>query len=220
MSYIEVEHYTKYIKKNLVLDDICLSLERNKIYGFVGINGSGKTMLLRAISGMISPSSGKITVDGIIVGNGMHPKSTAILIENADLWADMTAFENLNLLNSFSENKVSKEQRYKTIAKFGLDPQSKKPYRAFSLGMKQKLRLSQIFMAENDLIILDEPTNALDEQSIEILRNEIHHKKSTGATILLASHSKEDIEYLCDEIIFMKDAKVVKQEKVNGDEKS
>lgn len=220
MSYIEIEHYTKKIKKNVVLDDICLSLEKNKIYGFVGINGSGKTMLLRAISGMISPTSGKVTVDGVVVGKGIHPKSTSILIENADLWADMTALESLNLLNAFSSNKVSRERIKETLSKFGLDPQSKKPYKAFSLGMKQKLRLSQVFMADNDLLILDEPTNALDEQSIGILRSEILHRKEIGSTVLLASHSKVDIECLCDEIIFMKDAKVVKQEKRNGNEES
>lgn len=213
MSYIEIKSLTKKLKNNIVLDQINLNLEKNKIYGFVGINGSGKTMLLRAISGLITATSGTVTVDGGKIGNGKHPKSVGLLIENADLWQDLTAYECLDILNTMSQKPVSKEEIKNVIREFGLDPESKKPFKAFSLGMKQKLRLAQVFMSDPDLIILDEPTNALDEKTIEYLREKIISEKEKGKTILLASHSSEDIKLLCDEIIFIAEGKIVKTEK-------
>ena len=208
MSYIKIENYTKKIKKNIVLDCINLNLEKNKIYGFVGINGSGKTMLFRAISGLIKPTSGTVFVDNIEINNGNHPENLGLLIENADFWNELSAFENLNVLNYMSKNKLTKEEILLFIDEFGLDSKSEKPYSAFSLGMKQKLRLIQAFMNNPDLIILDEPTNALDEKSILNLRKRILKEKSNGKTILIASHSKEEIQELCDEIIFIESGKI------------
>ncbi|MBQ4349045.1 MAG: ATP-binding cassette domain-containing protein [Clostridia bacterium] len=214
MSYIVIENVTKTIKNNLILDNINLLLEKNKIYGFVGINGSGKTMLFRAIAGLIGYDNGSVKVDGTEIKNGVHPKKTGLLIENADLWMELTAMENMKILNRLSTNTISDEKIEEILTYFGLDPKSKKPYKAFSLGMKQKLRISQAFMGEPELIILDEPTNALDENSIIKLREYIIDKKKKGATILLASHSRTEIELLCDEIIFMDEGKITKLEKV------
>ena len=208
MSYIKIENYTKKIKKNIVLNCISLNLEKNKIYGFVGINGSGKTMLFRAISGLIKPTSGTVVVDNIEIKNGHHPENLGLLIENADFWNELSAFENLNVLNHMSKSKLSKEEIFLLIDEFGLDSKSEKPYSAFSLGMKQKLRLIQAFMNNPDLIILDEPTNALDEKSILNLRKRILKEKSNGKTILIASHSKEEIQELCVEIIFIESGKI------------
>ena len=137
MSYIKIENYTKKIKKNIVLNCISLNLEKNKIYGFVGINGSGKTMLFRAISGLIKPTSGTVVVDNIEIKNGHHPENLGLLIENADFWNELSAFENLNVLNHMSKSKLSKEEIFLLIDEFGLDSKSEKPYSAFSLGMKQ-----------------------------------------------------------------------------------
>lgn len=214
MSYIVIENVTKTIKNNLILDNINLLLEKNKIYGFVGINGSGKTMLFRAIAGLIGYDNGSVKVDGTEIKNGVHPKKTGLLIENADLWMELTAMENMKILNRLSTNTISDEKIEEILTYFGLDPKSKKPYKAFSLGMKQKLRISQAFMGEPELIILDEPTNALDENSIIKLREYIIDKKKKGATILLASHSRTEIELLCDEIIFMDEGKITKLVKV------
>ena len=214
MSYIVIENVTKTIKNNLILDNINLLLEKNKIYGFVGINGSGKTMLFRTIAGLIGYDNGSVKVDGTEIKNGVHPKKTGLLIENADLWMELTAMENMKILNRLSTNTISDEKIEEILTYFGLDPKSKKPYKAFSLGMKQKLRISQAFMGEPELIILDEPTNALDENSIIKLREYIIDKKKKGATILLASHSRTEIELLCDEIIFMDEGKITKLEKV------
>ncbi len=214
MSYIKINNYTKRIKGSVILDCINLELDKGKIYGFVGINGSGKTMLFRAISGLISPEIGEIFVAEKKVGEGKHPESIGLLIENADLWMNLSALENLKILNGMSRKQISVEEIKKLISKFGLDPNSKKKFKTFSLGMKQKLRLAQAFMAEPELIILDEPTNALDEESVLILRNEILKQKENGTTFILASHSRTEIEALCDEIIYMKSGKIVKQEKV------
>lgn len=214
MSYITIENMSKKIKGNLILDNINLSIEKNKIYGFVGINGSGKTMLMRVISGLISCDTGSVSVDGVKITKGTRPKRTGLLIENADLWPDLTAMENMKILNQLSVNKISNKEIEKILSYFDLDPKSKKPYKAFSLGMKQKLRISQAFMGEPELIILDEPTNALDESSVQKLREYILDKKRNGATILLSSHSSIEIELLCDEVIYMADGKITEQKKV------
>ncbi len=218
MSYITIENFTKKIKNNMILDNINLSVDKNKIYGFVGINGSGKTMLFRAIAGLMSSTSGQIVVDDVIVGNGSHPKSLGLLIENANLWDELTAYENLKILNSMCTKKISDDEIKSLLFIFGLDANSKKCFKAFSLGMKQKLRLAQAFMGSPELIILDEPTNALDEKSVDNLRQQIFNAKDKGSTILLASHSGADISILCDEIIYMDNGKIIKQEKVMHNE--
>lgn len=214
MSYITIDNYTKTIKGNVILDCVNLELDKGKIYGFVGINGSGKTMLFRAIAGLISPTAGEITVNSNKVGNGRHPESIGLLIENANLWMNLSALDNLKILNDMSKKQISIDEIKGLISRFGLDPDSKKSFKAFSLGMKQKLRLAQAFMAEPELIILDEPTNALDEESVLNLRKEILTHKENGTTFLLASHSKFEIETLCDEIVYMNSGKIVNQEKV------
>lgn len=214
MSYITIENMSKKIKDNLVLNDINLSLDKNKIYGFVGINGSGKTMLMRVIAGLISCDTGSVTVDGVKIEKGLHPKRTGLLIENADLWSDLSAMENMKILNRLSVNKASDKEIEEILSYFGLDPKSKKPYKAFSLGMKQKLRISQAFMGEPELLILDEPTNALDENSVVKLRKYILDKKQKGATVLLSSHSSVEIELLCDEVIYMFEGKITERKKV------
>lgn len=218
MSYIKIENCTKKIKDNIILDNINLSIDKNKIYGFVGINGSGKTMLFRAIAGLISSTSGKITVNDVIVGNGKHPKSLGLLIENANLWDELSAYENLKILNTISEKQISDKEIKALLFTFDLDADSKKSFKAFSLGMKQKLRLAQAFMSSPELIILDEPTNALDEESVNNLRQQIFNAKDKGSTILLASHSSTDISILCDEIIYMDCGKIIRQEKVMNNE--
>lgn len=167
MGYIAINNYTKKIKKRTVLDNINLTFDKGKIYGLVGKNGCGKTMLLRGICGFITASQGEIIINNIKVGNGKFAPSFGTVIENTELYNYLTAFENLSLLSSFSKNRVDKEVINYWIKRFGLEPTSKKKYDEFSLGMRQRLSLAQAFMEQPELIVLDEPTNALDEKGIK-----------------------------------------------------
>lgn len=211
MGYIAINNYTKKIKKRTVLDNINLTFDKGKIYGLVGKNGCGKTMLLRGICGFITASQGEIIINNIKVGNGKFAPSFGTVIENTELYNNLTAFENLSLLSSFSKNRVDKEVINYWIKRFGLEPTSKKKYGEFSLGMRQRLSLAQAFMQRPELIVLDEPTNALDEKGIKEFHEIALEAKNDGATIIIASHSKEDIDILCDKIFCMENGKITKE---------
>ena len=211
MGYIAINKYTKKIKKRTVLDNINLTFDKGKIYGLVGKNGCGKTMLLRGICGFITASQGEIIINNIKVGNGKFAPSFGTVIENTELYNNLTAFENLSLLSSFSKNRVDKEVINYWIKRFGLEPTSKKKYGEFSLGMRQRLSLAQAFMEQPELIVLDEPTNALDEKGIKEFHEIALEAKNDGATIIIASHSKEDIDILCDKIFCMENGKITKE---------
>ena len=211
MGYIAINNYTKKIKKRTVLDNINLTFDKGKIYGLVGKNGCGKTMLLRGICGFITASQGEIIINNIKVGNGKFAPSFGTVIENTELYNNLTAFENLSLLSSFSKNRVDKEVINYWIKRFGLDPTSKKKYGEFSLGMRQRLSLAQAFIEQPELIVLDEPTNALDEKGIKEFHEIALEAKNDGATIIIASHSKEDIDILCDKIFCMENGKITKE---------
>lgn len=211
MGYIVINNYTKKIKKRTVLDNINLTFDKGKIYGLVGKNGCGKTMLLRGICGFITASQGEIIINNIKVGNGKFAPSFGTVIENTELYNNLTAFENLSLLSSFSKNRVDKEVINYWIKRFGLEPTSKKKYGEFSLGMRQRLSLAQAFMEQPELIVLDEPTNALDEKGIKEFHEIALEAKNDGATIIIASHSKEDIDILCDKIFCMENGKITKE---------
>ena len=211
MGYIAINNYTKKIKKRTVLDNINLTFDKGKIYGLVGKNGCGKTMLLRGICGFITASQGEIIINNIKVGNGKFAPSFGTVIENTELYNNLTAFENLSLLSSFSKNRVDKEVINYWIKRFGLEPTSKKKYGEFSLGMRQRLSLAQAFMEQPELIVLDEPTNALDEKGIKEFHEIALEAKNDGATIIIGSHSKEDIDILCDKIFCMENGKITKE---------
>lgn len=209
MSYIEIHDYTKMLRRNTVLNHINLKLERGKIYGLVGKNGSGKTMLIRAISGLITATEGEITVDSVKVGMGKYPKSLGIVIENITMLEYMSAFENLKMLNDISENKISDDEISGWLQKFSLDPNDRRAIKKYSLGMCQKVSLIQAFMNNPDLIILDEPTNALDDASVSLLMEIIRDvNKNNGTTFIIASHDKVTVNSICDEIIEMRDGKI------------
>lgn len=210
MSYITINNYTKRINKFPVLDNINLSFERGKIYALVGSNGSGKTMLIRAISGLITADSGSIFVDGIEVGNGVYPKNLGLLIENITMFEYLSAFDNLKMLNDISANKISENEIKRWLETFELDSSDKRIIKKYSLGMRHKVSIIQAFMNNPDLIILDEPTNSLDEKSIQVLFNIIKKvNKEYGTTFIIASHDKDCIENISDEIIEMRGGKIV-----------
>lgn len=206
---IIAENIVKTIKKRTILDNINLELESGNIYGFVGRNGCGKTMLFRALSGLMHIDSGRIRIDGKVLHKDINvPPSIGLIIENAGLYNEFSGFKNLKLLADINK-KISDIEITKAISDVGLDPNDKRPVRKYSLGMKQRLIIAQAIMESPDIIMLDEPTNALDERGVKLIRDIILREKERGALVLIASHNKEDIEILADRVYYMDGGKIV-----------
>lgn len=200
---------TKIIKGKTILSNINLSLSSGHIYGFVGSNGSGKTMLFRALSGLISITSGEITLDTkTLKKDFMVLPNLGILLENISLYSNLTGYENLRYLAQFNQ-KASNEDIELALRQVGLDPYDKRKYGKYSLGMKQRLAIAQALMEKPDILMLDEPTNALDQDSIENVRKLIKQEKERGVLILLASHNKDDIQLLADYIYTIDNGAIV-----------
>lgn len=201
MSEIIIENLSKTIKNNKILDNVNLTFESGHVYGLVGRNGSGKTMLLRAICGLIFPDSGKVIIDGKQLHKDISfPESCGIIIENTDLLPNFSAFDNLKMLleikNTANDNMIKS-----AIKSVGLDPDSKKKVKTFSLGMKQRLSIAQTLFEDPDILLLDEPTNALDEDGVNDVRRILLEQKKKNKLIIIASHNKEDISLLSDTVI-------------------
>lgn len=208
---IEITEYTKVIKDSTVLDHVTMVFEGGKIYGLKGKNGSGKTMLMRAISGLIRPTSGKIVIDGEELGKDISfPKSIGILIENPSFLPGESGYRNLKMLADIGKG-LSEQEIKTTLSEVGLDPEDKKAYKKYSLGMKQKLGIAAAIMEHPDIIILDEPINALDQESVEAVKKLIIRERNRGAVIILACHDAEELEYLSDEIVQIQEGKICNQ---------
>lgn len=206
---IEIKNYTKIIKGSTVLDNINVVFESGKIYGLKGKNGSGKTMLMRAISGLIRPSSGEVMIENEVLGRDISfPRSIGVLIENPAFLANETGFSNLRMLADLGEG-MSNEDIEAVLSELGLDSKDKKSYKKYSLGMKQKLGIAAAVMEHPDIIILDEPINALDQDSVEVVKKIIIRERDRGAVIILACHDTEELEYLSDEIVCIQDGKII-----------
>ena len=203
-----IKNYTKKIGNKKVLDNVNLSLKSGHVYGFFGRNGSGKTMLFRAISTLIYPTDGDILIDNkSIINEDYDLSQIGLLLEEPGFYPYLTAFENLSMLYEIN-NKKDKEHIKKIIDKVGLSKEINKKYKEFSLGMKQKLRIAQAIMENQKLIILDEPTNGLDENSVQIVHKIINDLKKEKKLILIASHNKDDLRLLCDKIYKIEDGKI------------
>jgi len=201
MSEIIIENLSKTIKNNKILDNVNLTFESGHVYGLVGRNGSGKTMLLRAICGLIFPDSGKVIIDGKQLHKDISfPESCGIIIENTDLLPNFSAFDNLKMLSEI-KNTANDNMIKSAIKSVGLDPDSKKKVKTFSLGMKQRLSIAQALFEDPDVLLLDEPTNALDEDGVNDVRRILLEQKKKNKLIIIASHNKEDISLLSDTVI-------------------
>lgn len=208
---IEIKNVTKIIKKTKVIDSVSLKFEGGKIYGLSGKNRCGKTMLMRLISGLIYPTTGEIIINDKILGRDCSfPESIGLLIENPAFLTDYTAYENLKMLNGMVGKKLSKEEILDVIESVGLDPKDKRKYYKFSLGMKQRLGIAAAIMGKPEVILLDEPINAIDVDGVSEIRNLIRDLRDEDRVIVIACHDKEEMEYMADEIIYMKDGKIVK----------
>ena len=201
MNEIQIVNYTKEIKGRIVLDSVSLTFHPGRIYGLKGVNGSGKTMLLRAVCGLIYPTEGYLEIDGERLGKDISfPRSISALIESPAFLDNFTGYKNLEMIASLKE-VATKEDIENALMEVGLDPHDTRTYRKYSLGMKQKLGLACCFMENPDIILLDEPFNALDEESVEKVKKIIFKHKERGALIVLACHDGESLSSLSDEII-------------------
>lgn len=215
MDKITINNLTKEIKGEKILDNINLNLEEGKIYGFIGYNGSGKSMLFKAICGLIKPTTGYVKIKNMILGKDISfPKSVGVLIEEPGFIPKYTAFQNLKILADI-QGSINDADIKRSLEKVGLDPNNNKPVKKYSLGMKQKLGIAQAIMEDPEILILDEPMNALDFDSVKNIRTLLLNMKSKGKTILITSHNKDDIESLSDTIYSLDRGKVLLYDKIN-----
>jgi len=199
---IEIKNLSKKIKNNVILDNINVSFESGKVYGIVGRNGSGKTMLFRAMSGLMN-AEGEVWLDDKLLGKDMRVlPNLGLIIENTQMYPSFSAYKNLKILADLNK-KIGKKEIEETITRVGLSPDDKRSISKYSLGMKQKLAIAQAIMEKPDIMLLDEPTNGLDDDSVKAFWNIIKEEKKRDTIILLASHSKDDISELADEVYHM-----------------
>ena len=200
---IRIENLTKKFGNITALENVNMSIEKGKIYGIVGRNGSGKTVLFKLITGYLKPTGGRVVVSGKEIGKDTDfADNIGIIIENPGFLKGYTGFKNLAYLASI-RNVIGKEEIRECMKKVGLDPDSHKKVGKYSLGMRQRLGIAQAIMENPEILILDEPMNSLDNQGVDDVREILMELRDKGKTILLASHNKEDIEILCDEVYEM-----------------
>ena len=211
---IIIENATKKFGTQTVLNNVSLTLEDGKIYGFVGQNGCGKTVLFKSLCGFIYLDRGTITVDGKVIGKDIDIiKDAGIIIESPGFLPNYSAFKNLKFLTMIKDN-IGDEQIKSTLISVGLDPESKKVVGKFSLGMRQRLGIAQAIMEIPDILILDEPMNGLDKRGVEDIRKILMNLKKKGKLILLASHNPLDIDILCDCVYELDAGTIVNQRSI------
>lgn len=204
---ISIENVGLVLDKTTILDDVHMEMEQGKIYGLIGRNGSGKTMLMKCICGFVKPTDGKITVRNRVVGKDIDfPEDMGILIENPGFIPYYSGIKNLKMLAELNR-KINRQQIEETIRFVGLDPHMKRHVQKYSLGMKQRLGIAQAIMEDPDILILDEPMNGLDKEGVADMRTLFLDLKEKGKTIIIASHNAEDIDKLCDHVWEMEHGK-------------
>ena len=209
---ISIEHVTKKIKDATVLKDICLEMKGGTVYGLQGKNGSGKTMLMRAISGLIRPTSGRIVINGEQLHKNISiPRSIGLLLENPSLLPEYDASQNLKLLAKM-QGGVPEEEIRQLIRDVGLEDAGHKKVEKYSLGMKQRLGIAAAILGSPDIILLDEPINAIDGEGVEEIRSLILSLKNEKRIIIVACHDKEEMNLLADEIVHLRDGRIEGQE--------
>lgn len=210
MATIKIENVSKKIKKAIVINDVSMTLSSGKVTGFRGVNGSGKTMLMRLISGLILPTSGTITIDDQELGKEItFPESIGILLENPAFLDVYSGFQNLKMLASI-RNEIEDKRIWEVLDKVGLGLKSgKKKYKSYSLGMKQRLGVAGAILELPDIVILDEPTNSLDSDGVELIKAIILEEKERGALVIIACHDTDILDELADDIHYLENGSVV-----------
>ena len=209
MSYIEVSGVSKKYKDRMLVDDVSFTVEKGEILGIVGLNGSGKTVLLKCICGLMDYSGGTITVNGKVIGKDCeYPANMGVIIETPGFLPYHSGYKNLEYLASLRK-KISKQDIKDVLIKVGLAGEEKKLVAKYSLGMRQRLGIAQAIMENPELLILDEPMNGLDKDGIAEVRKLLLEMKAEGKTMIITSHNEEDIKVLCDKVIEMDKGKLL-----------
>ncbi len=207
--YLEINGLSKTIRKSEILKQITVSMDNGKIYGLWGKNGSGKTMLMRCICGLVFPSAGNILINGKILGKDISfPESVGVLIESPGFIEHYNAIDNLKAIASI-EGNVTENEMLRLMEMLELDSTSKKKVKKYSLGMRQKLGIIAAVMGTPELIILDEPINALDESSVKKVKLLLNELKKKGSLIIISCHDRFEMEELADEIFYMENGKII-----------
>ena len=205
---IELKHVSKTIRRQPVAQDICAELESGRIYGFQGINGSGKTMLMRLICGLIRPTEGEILIDGKRLGRDLtFPDSVGLFLENPAFLDRYSGMQNLKMLASI-ENNIGDAEVEAALRAVGLDPSDRKKYRKYSLGMKQRLGIAAAVMEQPELVILDEPTNSLDADGVQLVKGILAQQKARGALVIISCHDLAVLQEMSDEILLLEAGRV------------
>ena len=207
---LTAEHVCKTIRNAPILQDVNLTLEGGTVYGFVGRNGSGKTMLFRALSGLMKLTQGTVSLDGQVLHRDFSVlPSLGIVLEHVGMYPNLTGVENLRYLAGLTRQAGEADIRT-AIERVGLDPDDKRTYRKYSLGMKQRLAIAQAIMEKPDVLMLDEPTNGLDDDGVRKIRDLILEEKARGTIVLLASHNQEDRSILSDHLFRLEQGRLEK----------
>ena len=206
---IKIVSLNKTIKKAPILLEINMELDGGHIYGLKGKNGSGKTMLMREICGLIMPTSGQISINDEVLGKDISfPRSIGVLIENPSFISNYTGLKNLQVLASI-QKRIGNDEIKQAILEVGLDPEDKRTYKKYSLGMKQRLGIAAAIMEKPEIVILDEPINALDDTGAKLVRDILHKLRDEGSLVILACHDTEELEFLSDEIFTLSEGKMI-----------
>lgn len=206
--YISLKHVSKTIRRYCILDDISLEIPQHSIIGITGSNGSGKSMLLKAVTGLVRITAGEILIQGKPFDRGKkYPLDLGVMFDSEGFWEGKSGLENLKFLAGI-QNKIDETTIIKTMELVGLDPQLAKPTSEYSMGMKQRLNLAQAIMESPELLVLDEPTNALDRQGIALISNVISKQHEKGATILVACHNQPQLEEMFSLHVHMYEGKI------------
>lgn len=206
LSVIELKNVCKSLSSKSVLKNITYNFEYGKVYGLYGINGSGKTMLMRAIAGLITIDSGEIIIDGKVLHKEISfPDNIGIVIENMELLPKYNAYDNLKLLSEIRK-KATDDDIILSLKRVGLETNIK--VKKYSLGMKQRLNIAQAVFERQKIILLDEPTNALDDKGVKLIYDIIKEERDRGAFVLISTHHREDLEETCDIILNVSEGQI------------
>lgn len=211
---LEVKHYTKIIKGFTILDDINISLTSGHIYGFSGRNGAGKTMLLKAIAGIILPTNGDVLLDKqSVIYDDVDMRMFGTIIDHPEFYDNLTGFDNLMLLYRINHqpDDIFIKQQFK---KYGLEGHEYQKYKAYSLGMRQRLRLAQAMMENQKIILLDEAFNGIDQEGVQDVYEILKEEREKGKLILISSHNESDLK-ICDQVFYMVQGKLLENQEMH-----